>query len=799
MTQPSAPTRRLAALAALFLATSFAFAQGAAEPVRFDNHKVVRVEMTTTRDAMTMAQLSDDSWTCRYAPGQLGTADFRLSPEAFEALKASGVKYSVLIDDVQATVSAERLRLARPDRGPGWFSDYKDYAAVNAQLDVLVAARPDLATKTTIGTTQQSRTIYGLRIMGPGVLPNTKPAIFVIGCQHAREWITVMSTMYLADQLVNNYATDANIRRMVDNFEIHIVPITNPDGYVYTWSTNRLWRKNRRNNGDGTFGVDLNRNWGFHWGGVGASASTNNDTYRGPSAFSEPESLTTSQFAMTLPKLVLFYDIHSYSQYIIEPWGDTFDLPPDTRSHQQMARDMQVAMAAPYGTPYIGGEGYRIIYATTGTADEWSSGANGTMGLALELRPSSSSPGFVLPPDQIVPTGQEWVAGFRASTEWLLNNAVGVEFLLGKPTRIPSGGSATQRVQFNRGMSKLGNLGTNIPTISARPGRVGPYVTTPLSVAGTDEGGTVFQHTLQGGACGSVTQWYYTVTLSDGSTVTVPPQGALKPFEVVAQTSTAVFADDMEISRGWLVGDPTPGQADTTPTTPAAWIRGDPNGTRSQQEFDMTPLTGVNCFYTGQNTRQDVFGTGRVGRTSGGANQVQKTTLLSPILDLSSVSDAEVSFYLSFANSREFSPDDGFTIDFTNNASAATPTWVNAVTIAPAGPILDTSCRWVKRTLRVAPVVSPTNQFRVRFVAREDGNGDAVEAAVDEFTVRTFTCEKQPCAGDFNGDGAATVQDIFDFLVAWFQGAPLADVNASGDVGVQDIFTFLAAWFVGCA
>lgn len=785
-----------------------------APAARFDKHRVVRVEMRSARDAAVMQQLSDDPWTCRYGPeaggeggaGRPGVADFRVSPEALEALKASGIPYRVLIEDVQALIDAEAARLIaqaqapqRPVRGPGWYSDFKSYDEVNTYLDGLAAGNPSVVSRVNVGTTVLGRAITGVRVSGPGVAVGSKPQVVVISGQHAREWVTVMSTVYLADTLSAWAASDASVQRLLNNFELYIIPIVNPDGYVFTWPTtpgnNRLWRKNRRDNGNGTIGVDLNRNWGFRWGGVGSSGTTSSDTYRGPSAFSEPETTAVADFTRGLSNPVLFYDIHSFSQLILEPWGDTFNLPPEARTFGQMSRAMQNAIFGVAGSTFVAGPGFRVIYATTGVADEWAYGDRGVLGFGMELRDVGQT-GFILPPAQIVPSAQEAAAAVRAGMDWLLSNSVGVDFLGERPARVAAGGTTSVRVQFNQGLRRLANLGTTPPSVSVRAGRVGAFTTTTLSNLGVDETtAAVFSHGLSGGACGSVVQWFYTVPLSDGTTITVPPEGAARAFEAVAQTFTSVASTDFETTAsatGWVVGD----AGDTT--TPGAWVRGNPNGTQCQVEFDFTPLAGASCFYTGQNTRNDTFGVGRVGETSTGANQVQKTTLLSPTFALGSATRAEVRFALTYANSRQYDPDDGLSIDITYDAAAATPTWTPLYTIAPSGPVGETTALWntYRFTLDRA---GGLGNVRLRWVARENGNGDAVEVALDEFAVSVPVCDRAACAADYNGDGTASVQDLFDFLGGYFAGAASADVNGSGALTVQDIFDYLALYFAGCA
>ena len=98
-----------------------------------------------------------------------------------------------------------------------------------------------------------------------------------------------MVGMYVAESFITGYGNDTLITELVDELEIFVIPVVNPDGYVYTWGPQRLWRKNRRDNGNGTFGVDLNRNWGYEWGGVGSSGDPGSGTYRGTAPFSEPE------------------------------------------------------------------------------------------------------------------------------------------------------------------------------------------------------------------------------------------------------------------------------------------------------------------------------------------------------------------------------------------------------------------------------------------------------------------------------------------------------------------------------
>ena len=186
------------------------------------------------------------------------------------------------------------------------FSNFHTPAQMEAELDALAAAHPGLAQVFTIGTTGEGRPIRGLKISDNVATdePGEGDVVFV-GLHHAREWISAELALYLAEYLVTHHGTDPALAACMNQLEIWIIPVMNPDGYAYSAAApaNRLWRKNRRNNGDGTFGVDLNRNYGYQWGlGSGSEGSdlTWEDTYRGPSAFSEPETRALRDFVQGL-------------------------------------------------------------------------------------------------------------------------------------------------------------------------------------------------------------------------------------------------------------------------------------------------------------------------------------------------------------------------------------------------------------------------------------------------------------------------------------------------------------------
>ena len=398
------------------LFTSLAMAEPpVVEPfTRFDGEVVVRATLRSAQDLMLMGQLSDDPWT--HAPGIGAASDWRLSRDRLSTLRAAGVPFEVLIPDLEALVQAERARLAQPQEAADWFADFKDLAAINARLDAFVAAHPERCSIVNLPvTTIQGRTIKGIRISRHPV-GTSVPAFAFTGTQHAREWGGTMTAMWIIDRLVEDDGTDARVTAMLDSSEVFVFPVLNPDGYEYSWTTNRLWRKNRRLNSGGSYGVDLNRNWGWQWGGAGASTSQSNDTYRGTSAFSEPETRAYRDWALPRTNIAAHLDLHAYSELLLWPWGYTSTLCADQTSFNRVGTLMHGAIASVNGLDYTAGPIYSTIYPASGGVNDWAYGAAGQLSYCIEVRDTGTY-GFVMPASEILPNARENFAAFEVMVE----------------------------------------------------------------------------------------------------------------------------------------------------------------------------------------------------------------------------------------------------------------------------------------------------------------------------------------------------------------------------------------------
>jgi carboxypeptidase T len=286
---------------------------------------------------------------------------------------------------------------------------YHSAASLEEELRRLAEARPDIAELTEIGRSIEGRPILALRI---GERRRSARRVAFLGCHHAREWISVEAPFLPAKNLLADAST-APVRDWLQQGEVWVVPMVNPDGHEHTRTPgNRLWRKNRRRNRDGTIGVDLNRNYGYMWGTLDVTTSSHtpaDDTYVGPRAFSEPESRAMRDLvARQLFGGVLTY--HSYSQLILYPWGHTSGPIPDEADRREMrdlADDMQRLIARVHGETYTAQQSSQL-YPTAGDTTDWTYGEYDVPSFTVELRPASVlAGGFILPSDQIQPCWEE--------------------------------------------------------------------------------------------------------------------------------------------------------------------------------------------------------------------------------------------------------------------------------------------------------------------------------------------------------------------------------------------------------
>ncbi len=523
------PTIRLYINAAMACAIS-AFAAPAFGDGLYENYRIVVIDVKSQKDHFVASQIGR-SLACWPGPGP---NEFLVAPEAMEALDASEIPYVLLVENAQRLIDeeAELNRIARAERGGDFFAAYRTIAEIDTYLDELVG-QPGLpegtVTRFPIGQSIEGRTVHALRISTPSIpggLP--KPTFLITAGQHAREWIGVSSGMYIADRLVRGYGVNSQITGFVDNIEFIIVPVVNPDGYRYTFPIDqggggdRYWRKNRRSNGS-SFGVDTNRNWGFQWGGAGASSNPSNDTYRGTGPFSEPETQNIRNLVEGLaglpglPNLKAFIDVHTYSELVLGPWGYTSAAPARSAEINPLTSAQITAMNAVDNQFFTGGPASTTLYFASGIAPDWGLGARNALSWTYELRPLGPAGlgGFSIPASQILVAGAEAFAGMAVVAQHIQNRLKITVVSVSNPLPLIGGGSISVDVAALNAYE----LDTTSPRLFWRIGDSGDFTQELMSLIAPLGRYTA---SLVSPPCGESIQYYVQAQATDGGFAFLP-------------------------------------------------------------------------------------------------------------------------------------------------------------------------------------------------------------------------------------------------------------------------------------
>ena len=292
----------------------------------------------------------------------------------------------------------------------GIYADYHSYAETQTEVDLLATTYPTLCERLSMGTSYEGRDIPVLRITSqvPARRADGKPEVLIFGNLHARELMSVEIPLRFARYLLENYATDPEVAALVDTRDIYIAPMMNPDGHVFVENNTQLnwwewWRKNRRPNGDGTIGVDLNRNFSYEWGldDLGSSSDPSSLVYRGPAPFSEPETQALEAFIASRD-FVMVLSYHSFAEVLIYPWAYDLLYTVDHELYRTLGDVLTVENGYTAGNVAEG-----ILYTVNGGSDDWGYGENTTKNsyLAFTVEVNNADQGGFGPPDtEIQPT-----------------------------------------------------------------------------------------------------------------------------------------------------------------------------------------------------------------------------------------------------------------------------------------------------------------------------------------------------------------------------------------------------------
>ena len=443
---------------------------------RYDNDVVLRFNIDSEEDVKVLAEVSDmlylDVWESTNQ-----WVDIRMAKDVVSSVlgllpPSMQHKYSPLMHDLAQTVyesypSDLPKEDHRPQRGYGtlhlptksredsrelFFQEYQPLSVIQPWMTLLSSLFPSHVTKVNIGTSYEGRPIQGLRVgLRTPEQDDGKPrkTILVTGGSHAREWISTSTVTYIAYSLITQHNTDSQVNKLLSKFDFVFVPTINPDGYVYTWEQDRLWRKTRQPTPlHFCHGIDLDRSFGFAWDGQSATSNPCSESYAGGGPFEATEARMLANWARNQTvegemDFVAFLDLHSYSQQVLFPYSYSC-----TASPPSLEVLMEVGWGMAKGLRLTNNHYYGVSSACAGATIEngrdellrprFDLGGGSALdyfyhelgvkyAYQIKLRDTGSY-GFLLPKTHIVPTGEEMTNAVLALGRYLLGDR-GVEKL----------------------------------------------------------------------------------------------------------------------------------------------------------------------------------------------------------------------------------------------------------------------------------------------------------------------------------------------------------------------------------
>jgi len=392
-----------------------------ASAVNYHGHQAWRLQTQDHQQSQLLVSLLQEADIDVWASSADGWIDVSVSPEQMSLLspklRTMGVTHTVFIEDLQSHIDTLGIKGTSNDQTSKDtridLEQYHTYDEIQSYL-LEVTNSSDLATLELSGTTDEGRELNVLKVSRgtPGL-----PAVWIDCGIHAREWVSPATCLWIISALTVDQT--AEVEDLLDTHDFYILPVMNADGYNYSWTYDRMWRKNRHFNEmyPGCHGVDLNRNYnGSDWGGIGSSDYACSATYHGDFPLSERETSALTSKLLSLNDLIkASFSIHSYGQLWLFAYGYTGELPPDYDAMMMVAQVGVDAIFAVNGSTYTPGPHFATIYPSTGTIVDWGYEVLGLPYTYIIEARDFGDYGFLLPEELIAVTASEIWAGIQAA------------------------------------------------------------------------------------------------------------------------------------------------------------------------------------------------------------------------------------------------------------------------------------------------------------------------------------------------------------------------------------------------
>ncbi|XP_034033854.1 carboxypeptidase B2 [Thalassophryne amazonica] len=318
-----------------------------------------------------------------------------------DLLQKDAITYEVLLANTKELIELQmRNESTDPRSSSNYYEKYHSLEDIYYWINRTTQEHPSMVKVLLIGSSYEKRPLYALKL-SVGETPNKK-AMWIDCGIHAREWISPAFCLWIVQYSLSFYRKNYDITQILDNMDIYVLPVMNPDGYKYTWTTDRMWRKNRSlSKGSTCIGVDLNRNFDANWCTEGASHEPCDEIYCGAFPESEPESQAVADFLRSHKDSVqLYLTIHSYSQMLLFPYSCTIEEADNHNELLEMAKEAALKIRRYYRNTYKYGAGAKTIYLAPGASDDWAYKLGMNYSFTFELQDRGHY-GFLLPPSHI--------------------------------------------------------------------------------------------------------------------------------------------------------------------------------------------------------------------------------------------------------------------------------------------------------------------------------------------------------------------------------------------------------------
>ncbi|XP_077479886.1 carboxypeptidase A6 [Stigmatopora argus] len=399
---------------------------------RYDGDQVFRISPRNEEEVCTLRETLQTMKVDLWQPNSVSlisrnaTVDVHIkrrdTRRLHATLKRERIRYSVFISNLQQEIEKQsRRRSSRKRRSDAQY-DYEVYHSleeIQRWMFEMNATHSDLLDMFSIGKSYQGRPLYVLRL-GKRTRQHKK-AVWIDCGVHAREWIGPAFCQWFVKEALNSYLYDSGTRRLLNQLDFYIMPVFNVDGYHFSWTTDRFWRKTRSKNPKfHCRGVDANRNWKVKWCEEGASSHPCDDTYCGPYPESEPEVKWVAKFLRKHKKRVKAYiSVHAYAQMLLYPYSYKYAAIPNFSCVESAARNAVTALYSAYGIKYRYGPASTTLYVSSGSSIDWAYRNGIPYAFAFELRDTGYF-GFLLPETLINPTCTETTRAVKAIAAGLL-------------------------------------------------------------------------------------------------------------------------------------------------------------------------------------------------------------------------------------------------------------------------------------------------------------------------------------------------------------------------------------------